>query len=102
MSDTPKTRRKKSKKPPENSPPADSIQGILLLLEESNLSPAAKWYVERLSEVYNEIVEGKSPKVKLEILQELRDFIIPAEDLTPQQEIHDPAVDGPLKMTGTE
>ena len=82
-----------------------SIRGILLLLEEQSLSPAVKWYVQRLSEVYDEITVGRAPKVKLEILQELRDFIIPSEDRVPRQELFDPAVDvgeEPLRMTGTE
>lgn len=77
------------------------IEGILLLLEEQNLSPAVEWYVKRLSEVYDEIAAGKAPKVKLEILQELRDFIIPADERKPITEIFDPAATD-LKMTGSD
>lgn len=93
--------KKKTSKQKE-TPESNSIQGILLLLSKGNLSPATEWYVERLAEVYDEIAAGKAPKVKLEILQELRDFIIPAEDRIPQKEMHDPAVDGPLRMTGSK
>ena len=85
----------------------ESIGGILLLLEEQDLSAAVKWYVQRLSEIYDEIETGKAPKVKLEILQELRDFIIPVEERKPVAEIFDPAVESVetkefLKVTGTD
>lgn len=95
--------------PSAKKPTKKSIRGILLLLKEQNLSPAVEWYVQRLSEVYDEIVDGKAPKVKLEILQELRDFIIPTEDRVSQKELFDPAVGetlpgptGILRGTGTE
>ncbi len=78
----------------------ESIGGILLLLEEQDLSDAVKWYVQRLSEIYDEIETGKAPKVKLEILQELRDFIIPMEDRTSQKDIFDPAVEGTETLPG--
>lgn len=78
----------------------ESIRGILLLLEGQNLSPAVEWYVKRLSEVYDEIAAGKAPKVKLEILQELRDFIIPAEERKPITEIFDPAAEGTETLPG--
>ncbi len=85
---------KKTRKKTEKKPGPQSIKGILLLLKKQNLSAAEEWYVLRLSEVYAEIAEGKSPKVKLEILQELRDFILPSGERIPSAELYDPALGG--------
>lgn len=89
------TEKKAKKKPGKGAKEAvdkqQSIEGILLLLGEADLSPAVEWYVRRLSEIFAEIPAGKSPKVKLEILQELRDFIIPQSERKPFAELYDPA-----------
>ena len=76
---------------PPDSPPPESLEDVLLLLGKENLSAAQKWYVRQLSKVFSEIT--RAPKVKVDILRELRDFIIPTEDRVSQKELFDPAVD---------
>lgn len=77
------------------------LEGILELVTDISLSPAVQWYVRKLAEVYEEIDKGKAPKVRLEILQEIRDLVIPHEEKKTPQDIYDPMVEGALKVASS-
>lgn len=92
--------KKKTESPEEKN---TSLQGILLLLSKAELSSTSRWYVERLAEVYDR--SARAPKVQLEILKELREFIIPEEGKKPQQGVPDPVDEEhgePFRITGTK
>lgn len=86
-----------SPKPDQESPLA--LEEVLLLLEDVEITPAARWYVLQLEKVY---VDPKAtPKTRLEILQELRDFILPIQGEPLREEgVFDPAAGGIVKMAG--